>query len=55
MNNKSGSKDLGSVNSRALGNFTKGAVEEFENNIVNKVDFLDQVKQSQNSNKENQK
>lgn len=37
------SNNNGKVNIAALGNYTKGAVKEFENNIVNQTDYLEKV------------
>lgn len=40
MNNKN------NLNRAALGNYTKSAVKEFEKNIVNKKDYLEEVKKN---------
>lgn len=34
------------LNKAALGNYTKNAVKEFEKNIVNKRDYLEEVKKN---------
>ncbi|MDZ5253421.1 hypothetical protein [Clostridium sp. LIBA-8841] len=40
MNNKN------NLSRAALGNYTKSAVKEFEKNIVNKKDYLEEVKKN---------
>lgn len=46
MSKKTDFKDLSGVNAKALGNFTKNAVKQFENNIVSKTDFLEKVEKA---------
>lgn len=39
------------INIKAIGNFTKNAVEEFEQNIVEQKDFLEKADSRYNKNK----
>lgn len=49
MSKKSGIKDLSGVNAKALGNFTKNAVKQFESNIVSETDYLEKVEEKTRS------
>ncbi|MGL4572425.1 MAG: hypothetical protein ACRCVJ_15340 [Clostridium sp.] len=40
------SKLNGSVKTKGIGTFTKGAVESFEENIVEQKDYLEKVKKN---------
>ncbi|WP_291637840.1 hypothetical protein [Clostridium sp.] len=42
------------INMKKVGNFTKNAVESFEENIVNQNDYLEKVKDSKESKIPNQ-
>ena len=46
MNKKVGRKF---TNMKAVGNFTKHAIENFEENIVNQTDYLEKVEDNQKS------
>jgi hypothetical protein len=37
------------VNMKSVGNFTKNAIESFEENIVNQKDYLEKVKENEES------
>lgn len=39
------------TNMKAVGNFTKHAIENFEENIVNQTDYLEKVKDNKKSSK----
>lgn len=43
MSKENNFKDLGEVNAKALGNFTRNAVKQFENNIVSQTNYLEKV------------
>ena len=47
MSKKSGEQKFN--NMRNVGNFTKNAIENFEENIVNQKDYLEKVKNSDTS------
>jgi len=51
MNKKNDKQKFGNIAN--VGNFTKGAVENFEQNIVNKKDYLEEVKENEESNTPN--
>lgn len=38
--------NLQGLNSKAIGNYTKGAVENFENKIVSETNYLEKVNKS---------
>ncbi|GAB6168429.1 hypothetical protein JCM1393_08890 [Clostridium carnis] len=44
-------KNNNKVNVAAIGNYTKGAVETFEENIVNKTNYLEEVDANLKDNK----
>lgn len=46
--NKKGEQQK-NVNIAGLGNFTKNAVKDFEKNIVNQKDYLEKVKDNEDS------
>ncbi|MFL0269266.1 hypothetical protein [Candidatus Clostridium radicumherbarum] len=46
MSKKDDFNDLSGVNAKALGNFTKNAIKQFENNIVNQTDYLEKVEEA---------
>ncbi|WP_010294940.1 hypothetical protein [Clostridium senegalense] len=50
MTNKINNK--ANKNIAAVGNYTKNAVERFEENIVNQTDYLEKVKEGTSKNKE---
>ncbi|MFL0248319.1 hypothetical protein [Candidatus Clostridium stratigraminis] len=45
MSKKDDFKDLSEVNAKTLGNFTRDAVKQFENNIVSQTDYLEKVEE----------
>jgi hypothetical protein len=47
MNKQDGEQKLN--NMKVVGNFTKNAVEKFEENIVNQKDYLEKVKEDEKS------
>ena len=40
-------------NMKKVGNFTKNAVESFENNIINQTNYLEKVKKEEEKSKDN--
>jgi hypothetical protein len=45
MSKENDFNDLSGVNAKALGNFTKNAVKQFENNIVSQTNYLEKVEE----------
>jgi hypothetical protein len=42
-NNLKNNNDFQGINSKAAGNYTKGAVQSFENKIVSETNYLEKV------------
>lgn len=42
-NSKNNNENFDGVNLKAIGNYTKNAVKNFENNIISQTDYLEKV------------